>query len=154
MAGPPIPVEDSPRPRLQLMATDAATALSSGNAVIDGSLSAGSKVIVAASSATDVAVERKRIDFPAGVYRVRWVLTLSSGSHLMKVRLAIQPPDMATAHIDLRDDVFTRRVYAGIPEYLNTSDMALGAISVYLVAVPIAGATLSSCKGEIDWEAN
>lgn len=149
-----INVEEKPTARLQLMATNAATGNASGSVAIDGAASAGSKVIVAASGATDVSAERVRVDFPAGTYKIRWVFSAGLSSHPFSVRLSISPPDMATAHLDLRDDVYTRRLYSGVPDYMDTASLAFGTFSVYLVGIPLPGSTLASCKGQVDWEIN
>lgn len=147
-----IPVEEAPTPRLQGMPT--VGGVPTGALLVNGAAAAGSKHIVAASGATDVAAEYVAFLFPAGTYSVGAWATLGLSSHPWEGRLLFAPGDTLTVLDDLASAKFTRNLFPGDPRNFDTTMLAASAFMVAVVAVPILGSTLANCVGQINLEAN
>lgn len=153
MAGPPIPVEDSPKARV--LVTPKVGGVATRMVVIDGSASSGSAHIVDLASATlaTVQTEMVRLDFDSidAVREAFLMLAPGQGVHLFELRWTV----VTDGYID--DVAYAQRLLDNgpdLPPWLLFSEKSLisspdAITSVYVVGVMAIGATIASCKGRL-----
>ena len=139
MAGPALPVEESPKARAQLGLTSGGSGW--GSTAINGAASAASKHVVDASGASDVTTERVKITCPVGTYRLTLGAINGVAAHPFIVRVSIAPFDAVEA-----DDKFCEAEVKTI--FCFTIDVANRLATICLACVHgsiVAWATLAVC---------
>lgn len=148
-----VPVEEKPQVFDQLDPTVSGTP--SPTIIVDGSLSAGSKHIIAASGATDAATEGVKHTWPAGTKRITFSNCVGSTSHRSIARITFQPIDDVAGWSRLTAGYpYVRRIGPDAEVTFDTTALSGAAFTTYTVAVPVNGATLSSTKGTYILEGN
>lgn len=145
-----------PVPEVFAQAAPTVSGLGASTVSINGAGGAGAKHIIAAVGASDGLAELTRYDFPAGVSRVNIEALNGVDAQRFVVRATFMAtPSDALAAVRLQNGtVDVRHIPCDAVREFSTRALAGASFSLYVVAVPVTGATLASVKGDIIVEGN